>query len=61
MTAAEKYVAGAYLVVFLAVLAYVVIISLKLERLERDVGELTERARERRRTEDRKPEVTRVG
>ncbi len=33
MTAAEKYVAGAYLVVFLTVLAYVLIIALKLNGL----------------------------
>ena len=36
MTAAEKYVAAAYLVVFATVLAYVLIISLKLVRLERE-------------------------
>ena len=38
MTAGEKYTAAAYLVVFLAVLAYLVIISAKVSRLE---GELT--------------------
>ena len=48
MTAAEKYVAGAYLVVFVVVLAYVLIIAAKLARLEREVAELTELARERR-------------
>ena len=48
MTAAEKYVAAAYLVVFVTVLAYVLIISLKLVRLEREVAELTELARARR-------------
>ena len=48
MTAAEKYVAAAYLVVFTTVLAYVLIISLKLVRLEREVAELTELARARR-------------
>ena len=47
MTAAEKYVAGAYLVVFIVVLAYVLIIATKLARLEREVAELTELARER--------------
>ena len=41
MTTAEKYVAAAYLVVFAVVLAYVLIISLKLVRLEREVEELT--------------------
>ena len=48
MTTAEKYVAAAYLVVFATVLAYVLIISLKLVRLEREVAELTELARARR-------------
>ena len=47
MTAAEKYVAAAYLVVFVVVLAYVLIIATKLSRLEREVAELTELARDR--------------
>ena len=51
MTAAEKYVAAAYLVVFVVVLAYVLIIAAKLERLEREVTELAELARERRASE----------
>ena len=40
--------AAAYLVVFATVLAYVLIISLKLVRLEREVAELTELARAQR-------------
>ena len=44
MTVEEKYVAAAYAAVFLAVLAYVFIIALKLVRLEREVAELTELA-----------------
>lgn len=36
----EKYLAAAYLVVFVALLAYVMIIALKLGRLQRDLGEL---------------------
>ena len=48
MTTSEKYVTAAYLVVFATVHAYVVIISAKLSRLEREVGELAELARERR-------------
>jgi len=48
MTSAESYVAAAYLFVFAVVLAYVLIISLKLVRLEREVAELTELARARR-------------
>jgi CcmD family protein len=42
-----KYVAAAYLVVFIVVLAYVLIIATKLQRLEREVAELTELARAR--------------
>jgi CcmD family protein len=48
VTTAEKYVAAAYGIVFLAVLVYVLIIALKLARLERELGELTRRARARR-------------
>ncbi|HKT44432.1 MAG TPA: CcmD family protein [Gaiellaceae bacterium] len=40
MTTAEKYVTAAYCVIFAIVLAYVVLIALKLQRLERDVDEL---------------------
>jgi CcmD family protein len=47
VTAAEKYVAAAYLVVFVVLLAYVLIIATKLQRLEREVAELTELARAR--------------
>ena len=47
MTTEEKYVAAAYLVVFVVVLVYIVIISAKVARLERTVAELVERARAR--------------
>jgi CcmD family protein len=47
LTTFEKYTAAAYLVVFVGVLAYVLIIASKLQRLQRQVGELVERARER--------------
>ena len=47
MSPSEKYTAAAYLVVFLGVLAYVLIIAAKLQRLERDVAELTQRLKER--------------
>jgi hypothetical protein len=47
LSASEKYVAAAYLVVFLAVLAWVAIVASKLARLERDVDELAEHARRR--------------
>ena len=53
MSTEEKYVAAAYLVVFLFVLAYVAIMAAKLSRLEREVGELAELARERKRAEPR--------
>jgi CcmD family protein len=48
LSSGEKYLAAAYLVVLAVVLAYVVIISAKLARLEREVGELVELVRERR-------------
>ena len=48
MSTAEKYVAGAYAVVLLTALAWLVIISLKLDRLERELTGLVELARERR-------------
>jgi CcmD family protein len=47
MTTEEKYVAAAYLVVFVVVLVYVVIMSAKVARLERTLAELVERARTR--------------
>ncbi|NUR77230.1 MAG: CcmD family protein [Thermoleophilia bacterium] len=46
MTQSEKYTAAAYLVVFLAVLVYVVIIGSKLQRLQREVEQLVSRVRE---------------
>ena len=46
MTTAEKYVTAAYCVVFAIVLVYVVLIALKLQRLEHDVEELEARERE---------------
>ena len=47
MTPSEKYVAAAYLVVFLTLLAWVLIISTKIQRLERDVADILQRLRER--------------
>jgi len=47
MTPSEKYTAAAYLVVFVGVLAYVVIIASKLQRLQREVARLVELAKER--------------
>jgi CcmD family protein len=42
MTTAEKYVTAAYCVVFALVLLYVVLIALKLQRLEREVDALAQ-------------------
>jgi len=61
VTAAEKYVAAAYGIVFLVVLVYVLIIALKLGRLERDLDELTGRVRERREAELERREKVPVG
>jgi CcmD family protein len=43
----EKYLAAAYLVVFGAVLLYIVLIALKLARIERELAELARIVRER--------------
>jgi CcmD family protein len=40
VTTAEKYVAAAYLVAFVVVLAYVLILVVKLVRLERTLDEV---------------------
>jgi CcmD family protein len=45
MTPSEKYTAAAYLVVFVALLAYVLIIASKLQRIQRELGELVEKLR----------------
>jgi len=44
---AVKYLAAAYIVVFVAVLAYVAIVGAKLQRLTRELAELTDRVRAR--------------
>jgi len=61
VTAAEKYVAAAYGIVFVVVLAYVLIIALKLARLERELDELTGIARARREDEAERREEIPVG
>jgi hypothetical protein len=48
VSSSEKYVAAAYLVVFVGVLAWVAIIAAKLARLQSEVAELVELARWRR-------------
>jgi CcmD family protein len=55
VTTAEKYVTAAYCAVFALVLVYVLIIALKLQRLEREVDELVGRAAAR----DEEPEESR--
>jgi hypothetical protein len=47
VSSGEKYVAAAYLVAFVGVLAGVAIIASKLARLSREVAELVELARRR--------------
>jgi hypothetical protein len=53
VTSAERYVIAAYLVVLLTLLAYLLIMTLKLSRLEREARELAEHAR----TGTREPET----
>ena len=61
VTTPEKYVAAAYGIVFLIVLVYVLIIALKLGRLERELDELTGQVRERREAEREQREQVPVG
>jgi CcmD family protein len=58
VSTAEKYVTAAYCVVFAVVLGYVVIIALKLQRLEREVEAL---AAGREAEPEREREPVRVG
>ena len=48
MSTAEKYIGAAYAVFLLVLLAYVVIISTKLARLERELTDIARLAQERR-------------
>jgi hypothetical protein len=48
VTTAEKYVTAAYLVFLAAVLVYLVIIALKVGRLEEELTDLARIAREKR-------------
>jgi hypothetical protein len=47
VTTAEKYVTGAYLVFLAALLVYLVIIALKVSRLESELADLARLAREK--------------
>ena len=60
MTTAEKYVTAAYCVVFAVVLGYVLIMALKLQRLEREVDEIAGRVPEDE-AEEAPRETARVG
>ena len=57
---AGQYVAAAYAVVFVTLLAYVAIIAAKLVRLQREVADLVELARRRERPPEPAREVTRA-
>ena len=61
MSSGERFAFAAYAVVLATVLLYVVIIALKVSRLERDLADLAERARERRGTEASERERIPVG
>ena len=47
MTTAETYVTGAYLVLLGMLLVYLLIIALKVSRLEEELADLTRAAREK--------------
>jgi hypothetical protein len=47
MSTAEKYVTGAYLVLLGSLLVYLLIIALKVGRLEEEIADLTRAAREK--------------
>ena len=55
MTTSEKYVTAAYVVVFAIVLAYVLLIAVKLGRLDREVEELERRVETAGESEEREP------
>jgi len=48
VTTSEKYVTAAYLVLLGALLAYLLIIALKVGRLEQELADLARAAREKR-------------
>lgn len=61
MTTSEKYVTAAYLAIFVVVLAYVLIIALKLSRLERELADLERLARARNQSEPETRKAVAVG
>jgi len=52
---AGKYVAGAYIVLFVLVLIYFAIMAIRLSRIERELGELLELANQEPAEEDVAP------
>jgi CcmD family protein len=61
LTTAEKYVTAAYCVVFAVVLVYVLILALKVQRLELEVDELAGRTQEASSEDETSREPERVG
>jgi hypothetical protein len=57
MTSADRYVIAAYLVVLVALLAYLLIMTLKLSRLERETKELAERGDDTARESETREQV----
>ncbi len=55
MTTSETYVTAAYCVVFAVVLLYVLLIAVKLGRLDREVEELEHRVEAAGESEEREP------
>jgi CcmD family protein len=55
VTTSEKYVTAAYCVVFGVVLLYVVLIAVKVGRLDREVSELERRVEAADESEEREP------
>jgi len=55
MTTSEKYVTAAYVVVFAIVLVYVLLIALKVGRLDREVSELEHRVETAGESAEREP------
>ncbi len=52
MSSGDRYVFAAYTVVLVTLLVYLLIIALKVSRLDRELGDLARRARERRAAEE---------
>jgi hypothetical protein len=57
VTSAERYVAAAYVVFLVAVLAYLLIITLKVSRLQRETAQLAERLLARAKEPDSREQV----